>query len=135
MRNQGPKIKPVTPYRITELTAQYAKANRLKVAAARKEVLRSKELAEIAEALRAELVANKLESVRIGNTNYTVSNRQIAELYDDESFFAYVLKSKRTELLHRRVTMEAARDLWTQGVEIPGVRPGTLPTLSVTKAR
>lgn len=123
------------PYAVTEMAAAYAKAARRKSAAAKKEAEASKALAEIADAMRAELVSHKLESVRIGRTNYTVSNRQICELFDDEAFFAYVLKTKSTELLHRRVTMEAARDLWAAGKDIPGVRPGTLPTLSVTKAR
>ena len=126
--------KAVTPYKITELTTAYAKAARLKAAAAKKEAERSKALKEIEVALRAELVSHKMESVRIGRTNYTVTNRQIAELYDDEAFFAYVKRTGAFDLVHRRVTIEAARDLWAAGKQIPGVRPGTVPTLSVSKA-
>ena len=128
-------VKDVTPFKIVELTKAYAKADRLKRAAAKKEAERSKALQEISDALRQELVDHKLESVRIGRTNYTVTNRQIAELYDADEFFAYVKKTNSFDLVHRRVTMEAARERWAQGKEVPGVRPGTVPTLSVTKAR
>ena len=123
------------PYAVIELAAQYQKAARLKAAAAKREADRSAALAQIGEQLREELVKNKLESIRIGRTNYTVSNRQIAELYDADELFAYVKKTNSFDLLHRRVSMEAARERWNQGVTIPGVRPGTVPTLSVTKAR
>lgn len=76
----------------------------------------------------------KLESVRVGGYNFTPSFRDIAELYDPNEFFRYVAKTKSFDLLHRRVTMEAIRERWNDGVKVPGVRPGKVPTLSVSKA-
>lgn len=120
----------------------------------RKEKESKAALAEIEAKIRAELVADKLESQRVAGYNYTPSFRDIAEVVDREAYLAYASRPENRDLLYKSVNMTAATERWNEArIEaeeagmsaksiagilaktIPGVLPGRVPTLSVTKAK
>jgi phage shock protein A len=78
------------------------------------------------------LHAAKLEAFSTPKLTIAIKRTTFAELHDPDAFFAYVAKHKAFELLHRRCTVEAAREYWAAEKVIPGVRPGQREDLSVT---
>lgn len=122
----------------------------------------AREEAELEAALRQAILAEKKESIRVNGYHFTPSHRDIAELHDWSALWAYVVKHDAPEFMHKRVSLEACRERWehaeaqllasrsfiraepdeqrhmlvkARALAVPGVRPGTQPTLSVEKAR
>jgi len=112
------------------------------------------ELETIEAKIREELIADKLESQRVRGYNYTPSSRFIADIKDRDSYLEYASLPENRDLLHKRISMEAAQERWdavrreceAEGLDakttakrvaaaIPGVLPGSVPTLSVSKAK
>ena len=82
--------------------------------------------------LLAKMVEAKLESVATKAATISVKRTQFAELHDDVKFFEYVGKKKAWDLVRKQPVVAACRARWEDGVEIPGVRPGTRIDLSIT---
>lgn len=113
-----------------------------------------KALDELDAQIREAIINDKQETVRARGTVFTPSSRLIAEIYDRDAYFEYACRKENRDLLHARISMEAATERWnvtrTEAEEagvrkldvakrvaaaIPGVRPGSVPTLSVTKGK
>lgn len=65
--------------------------------------------------------------------NVKVMKSVVPTVTDWEAFYAYVKKKGAFDLLQRRTGIEAFRERWEQGIEIPGVTQFTNVGLSVTK--
>lgn len=63
----------------------------------------------------------------------TIKMKEIAQLQDFDKFMAYVSKSKRYDLLQRRVSAEAVKEMWAAGKSVPGVELFKAPTVSLNK--
>lgn len=98
------------------------------------------QLEEADAEVRALITKSGQQSARVRGFNYTPSYRVIAEIYDRDEYLAYASLPENRDLLHKRIAMEAATERWGTDIDhvkidIPGVRPGKVPTLSVTKAK
>ena len=71
-------------------------------------------------------VAGKLARV-------TVVTKEVPQLTDDTAFYAYVTKTKRFDLLTKRLSSAAIEELWEAGKEVPGVDHFQVVTLSMNK--
>lgn len=66
--------------------------------------------------------------------NVKVTKSIVPQVTDWDAFYAYVKKKGAFDLLQKRPGVEAFRERWEQGIEIPGVAQFTNISLSVTKA-
>ena len=123
------------PAKYNEIAKTYTRLAGVLARASKKEREARAALKEFEEEIRCAILEDKLDRVTVRGVNFTPSERDIAEMYDSAAFFEYVRKNNAFDLVHQRVTMEAARERWNAGKTIPGIRPGKVPTLSVTKAR
>ena len=93
-------------------------------------------LKDAAAALEQELLdamlKAKLESVAVKEATISLKRTTFAELYDDRAFFKYVAKNQAWDLVRKQPVVAACRERWDQDEAIPGVRPGTQHSLSVT---
>lgn len=72
----------------------------------------------------------KLAKVKLG--------KQLVPTIDAENggwdkFWAYVFKTKQTNLVQKRLTTKACQELWDEGKTIPGVKKFERDTISITK--
>jgi len=87
---------------------------------------------ELEAQLLEKMLAAKLESVATRLATISVKRTQFAELFDDVEFFAYVGRKKAWDLVRKQPVVAACRARWEDGVDVPGVRPGTRVDLSIT---
>lgn len=96
-------------------------------------------LEDTVDALEAELLdamlASKLESVASKKATVSVKRNQFVELFDDKEFFTYVRRKNAFDLVRKQPVLSACQARWEDNVTVPGVRPGTKTTLSVTTRR
>lgn len=64
----------------------------------------------------------------------SIKKEDIPKLENSDKFFAYVKKNDAWHLLHKRVTIEAWRELHEAGKKVPGVEAIPTEDLSLTKA-
>jgi hypothetical protein len=62
-----------------------------------------------------------------------VVRKIVPQLKDWDTFTKFVAKNKRFDLLHKRVSDQAIRDMWDGGVNVPGVERFTTVDVSITK--
>lgn len=105
-----------------------------------KRLVVQKEVAKIEEeekALKAHIIDNlpKSEASGVAGKLCRVSAvvKEIPQLKDDEAFFKYVKKTGRFDLMQRRLSDAAIKELWEDGKEVPGVEKFNAVTLSVNK--
>lgn len=65
----------------------------------------------------------------------SIKRAEVPDVYDWDKFYAYMNKTKANRLLQRRPTVESFRELWAEGVKVPGVKKMFRITLSVTMKR
>jgi hypothetical protein len=65
----------------------------------------------------------------------SVKAEECATVEDPLAFFKYVAKTNQYDLLHKACSNEAARLLWAEGVNIPGVAKFVNQKISLTKVR
>lgn len=63
----------------------------------------------------------------------TVITKQVPQLADDDKFYAYVTKTKRFDLLQKRLSSAAIEEIWETGKEVPGVEHFQVVSLSLNK--
>lgn len=63
----------------------------------------------------------------------TIISKEIPQLKDDEAFFKYVKKTGRFDLMQRRLSDAAIKEIWENGKEVPGVDHFNAVTLSINK--
>jgi chromosome segregation ATPase len=90
------------------------------------------ELKELEDEYLAAMLDAKIEQVATTQVTLAVRRTTFAELFDDQAFFAYVGKKKAWDLVRKQPVVAACRERWDQDEAIPGVRPGTQHSLSVT---
>jgi chromosome segregation ATPase len=93
------------------------------------------ELKELEDEYLAAMLDAKIEQVATTQVTLAVRRTTFAELFDDQAFFAYVGKRKAWDLVRKQPVVAACRERWDQDESIPGVRPGTQHSLSVTARR
>ena len=69
---------------------------------------------------------------RVGNDVCTISIRKeiVPKVEDWDQVYDYLLRTKQFELLHRKMTATAYRELQTSGIEVPGVKPMELTRIN-----
>lgn len=65
--------------------------------------------------------------------NVSVRNVDIPQVKDWDKFYEFVRKSKRTDLLQRRLSEGAISEILDAGKKVPGVEPFTVVKISLTK--
>ena len=110
---------------LAKVRAQIAKAD-----------ARIKPMREAADALELEiklaLIDSKLESFGTKSDTYALKRNTIASLTDDKAFFAYVGKNKAWDLVRKQPVIAACKARWDEGIEVPGVTPEKVVSLSIT---
>ena len=66
--------------------------------------------------------------------NVKVVTKDVPQVEDWEAFYAFVRKSKRTDLLQRRPAEGAINEILNSGKTVPGVKISKAVSLSITKA-
>lgn len=77
------------------------------------------------------LASQKADSASGRLATVSRSPKAIAEDIDWDTFFEFIAKKKRFDLIQRRLAIGAARDMWEEGVAIPGVKRGSKMELSI----
>ena len=63
----------------------------------------------------------------------TVVTKQVPQVKDYEPFYAFIKKNNRFDLLQKRLSEGAIKEIWDQGKTVPGVEAFTAVTISLTK--
>jgi len=72
--------------------------------------------------------AGKAWSVRI-------TTKTAVSVTDWDSYYAFVFRTKRKDLMQRRVNDAAVKEMWEAGTTVPGVEPIQVPGVSLTKVK
>lgn len=82
-----------------------------------------KKISELDEQLMERMGAEGLEKATGSKASASITETVTADVIDWETFWAYVIKTKATQLLQRRVSDPAYRELLEAGKKVPGVQP------------
>jgi hypothetical protein len=93
-----------------------------------------KERKAIQEHVINELPKSNARGVTGKVANVRVITKEVPQVKDWDAFYGYVRKTKRTDLLQRRLSDGAVGELMDQGVKVPGVESFTAVSISLTKA-
>jgi hypothetical protein len=63
----------------------------------------------------------------------TVVTRDEPQIADADAFHAYIVKSKRWDLMQNRLSPGGIKEIWEAGKKVPGVEPFKVVTLSLNK--
>jgi hypothetical protein len=108
---------------------------RTKYAAAQKKADEAKKaLAALEAQMLDELAAAHITSVRVRGFNFTPGWREIIETYDWDAYRSWARKDPLGVYVERRPAKKAVYEQLDAGTEVPGVRPGKVPVLYVTRA-
>lgn len=95
------------------------------------------EVEEEEKALKAYIINTlpKSESSGVAGkiARVTVVTKQVPQLADDDKFYAYIAKTKRFDLLTKRLSTAAIEELWEAGTEVPGIDHFQVVTISLNK--
>lgn len=99
-----------------------------------------KDLKEHYDALSGEILQGLAEvgvdkMALSGFGSVTAKKEIVAHVQDWDAFFNHIATNQAWYLLQRRPAVNACREAWTIGDDIPGVVPVELMKLSVTKSR
>ena len=81
------------------------------------------ELDELEAEVIERLDAEGLDKANGKNAAVSTSTNIIAQVEDWEVFWAYIIKNKYTQMLQKRVSDPAYRELLEMGKNVPGVKP------------
>lgn len=72
-------------------------------------------------------------STKGGNSaaNISINEDTVPEVYDWDEFFEWLKETNNFEVLQRRLSSTACKELWAMGVVIPGVKQRDLRKLSI----
>lgn len=62
-----------------------------------------------------------------------ITTKDVPSLKDWDAFTAYIMKSRRWDLLHKRISNKPVVDMWEEGEEVPGVERFKVVDVSITK--
>lgn len=69
---------------------------------------------------------------QIATAGITVSMQPVVEDWDH--VYGFIAKTGKFELLQKRIGVEAWRELYKDGIEVPGVSPNEVVDISLTKS-
>ena len=81
----------------------------------------------------AEVGVDKMALAGVGSV--TAKKEIVANVQDWDAFFSHIAANQAWYLLQRRPAVNACREAWAIGDDIPGAVPVELMKLSVTKSR
>ena len=81
----------------------------------------------------AEAGVDKMALTGVGSV--TAKTEIVANVQDWDAFFNHIAENQAWYLLQRRPAVNACREAWTIGDDIPGVVPVELTKLTVAKSR
>lgn len=89
------------------------------------------------KAMKAHIIDNLPKSEASGVAGklcrVTAVTKEIPQLKDSEAFFKYVKKTGRFDLMQRRLSDAAIKEMWDDGKEVPGIDHFNAVTLSINK--
>lgn len=121
-----PKTIGACADRLYELKGEMSKLNKLL-----EEM--DKERKTIQEHVINELPKSSATGVSGKAANVRVVTKEVPQVKDWDAFYGYVRKTKRTDLLQRRLSEGAIGELLDSGVKVPGVQNFTAVSISLTK--
>ena len=62
-----------------------------------------------------------------------MTTKQVPQVKDYEPFYAFIKKENRFDLLQKRLSEGAIKEIWDQGKVVPGIEAFTAVTISLTK--
>jgi len=93
-----------------------------------------KERKAIQEHVINELPKSNAKGVSGSVANVRVVTKDVPQVEDWDALYTYIRKTKRTDLLQRRLSEASIGELLDQGVKVPGVKTFTAVSISLTKA-
>ncbi len=89
------------------------------------------------KALKAYIIDNLPKSEQTGASgkvaNVKIVTKEVPQIADLEAFYGYVRKSKRSDLLQKRLNDSAIKEMLDDGKNIPGIQTFKAITVSLTK--
>lgn len=64
-----------------------------------------------------------------------IKTKTVVQVTDWDAYWAYVFKTKRTDLLQRRVGDAAVKEMWAANKEVPGCTRFEAPTISLSEMK
>lgn len=92
-----------------------------------------KERKAIQEHVINELPKSSATGVSGKAANVKVVTKDVPQVKDWDAFYGYIRKTKRTDLMQKRLSDAAVGELLDQGVKVPGVQTFTAVSISLTK--
>ena len=89
--------------------------------------------AAVREKLIAELPKSDQEGAIGKLAKAVIKTDEVPQVEDWQAFYAYVGKKKRFDLLQKRLSDAAIREVWEDGQKVPGVGTFRVVKVSVTK--
>lgn len=81
------------------------------------------QLAEIELQLMEEMEANGVDKMTGKHAGVSITTNTVANITDWDEFWKFIIKTKSTQLLQRRVSDPAYRELLEMGKKVPGAEP------------
>lgn len=88
---------------------------------------------KIQEHVINELPKSNATGISGKTANVRVITADVPQVQDWEAFYGYVRKTKRTDLMQRRLSEGAIAEILDSGKTVPGVVPFTVVKISLTK--
>lgn len=108
--------------------------DRRKALAAKVEEMKREEDA-MEDQIFAQFSKQELEGARGRRAQASIGRHDYPTAEDWEKTDAYIIKTKSLDLLQRRLSVEAVRERWKDGVDVPGVGKFTKVTLHLSKIK
>lgn len=83
----------------------------------------------------AQLRAVGLDGGKGSSANALITSSEQAQITSWPEFFAYIMENEAGDLVQKRVAIQAVRERWENGEEIPGLTKVEVVDLSLTKRR
>lgn len=99
------------------------------LAAQDKEV--SEKIKAIEQQLMERLETEGMTKATGGKATASITTSVVADVQDWDEFWAFVIKKKFTQMLQRRVSEPAYRELLEKGIKVPGVQPFTKKSIGL----
>lgn len=86
---------------------------------------------ELEDSIMSRLESEGLDKATGKKASVSVGSSVVADVQDWDTFWAFIIKNKYTQLLQRRVSDPAFRELLELGKKVPGVQPFTKKKLNL----
>lgn len=131
----GLEAKAIGSYPIGELIDQLYTLREDRRKLTREDNILKERENQIEAYLLEEMAKTKEESKGGKKCLVSIKREELPDIYNWDKLYAYITKNKAYRLLQRRATIESFRELWDDGVVVPGVKKMFRITLSVSMKR